>query len=314
VQRSDVHVSVGPCASAGFEGILGAVVYTHTWAGRARLAGRGYQSRRTLPHAAGACAFTLIELLVVIAIVSLLMSILMPSLKSAKELARTVTCAVTARSVGLATLMYADDEPDMRAPPNIYPNDEPGILGNASVDWGNPNSVCHGDWMIWARYCDAGHWGCPCDDLSEYADIASTRELMSYGVNQQCYNVPGNWPGSGQAYEPIRGPIVADMRRPAEKFMFGETRWGCYAIGHWAYAAAGLVRHYNYSANYIFFDGHVETLTWEQANGIPYDPAVGVLENLQAMGLTGNSWDAGQAASLAGCEAWFPDEVLESLP
>lgn len=54
-------------------------------------------------------AFTLIELLVVIAIISLLAAILFPVFSRARESARRASCLSSARQIGMAYSMYADD-------------------------------------------------------------------------------------------------------------------------------------------------------------------------------------------------------------
>ena len=71
-------------------------------------------------------AFTLIELLVVIAIIALLLSILMPSLSKAKRVAQTVICRTRLKQMGLAFMLYANDNND-----EFVTNDKPwGVTEN----------------------------------------------------------------------------------------------------------------------------------------------------------------------------------------
>ncbi|MCC6424352.1 MAG: prepilin-type N-terminal cleavage/methylation domain-containing protein [Phycisphaerales bacterium] len=64
------------------------------------------RSDSTTRHSA---AFTLVELLVVIGIIAILIAILLPSLQAARQQALNTACLSQVRQIGMAMMMYAND-------------------------------------------------------------------------------------------------------------------------------------------------------------------------------------------------------------
>jgi prepilin-type N-terminal cleavage/methylation domain-containing protein/prepilin-type processing-associated H-X9-DG protein len=138
-----------------------------------------------VPHAGR--GFTLVELLVVIGIISVLIAILLPAMARAKEQARMVACSSNLRQIGMAMVMYTNEN-KQRFP--------------FHADIGGMNKE---DWIHWQKARDpkesaiakymgdfkADVFRCPSDDVEVRPRILTERYVYSYSFNFLFASNPG---------------------------------------------------------------------------------------------------------------------------
>jgi prepilin-type N-terminal cleavage/methylation domain-containing protein len=148
--------------------------------------------QRSLP------AFTLIELLVVIAIIAILAVLLLPALAKAKEKAARTACISNLRQLGLAMVMYTNDNNDMLPWCQWYNNYGPSwiymphpigsapdpykLVGNALID--NTNDIPYIDQGVYYAYIRSRPvYYCPLDKQGNQDFIHRRQRVSSYIMN-----------------------------------------------------------------------------------------------------------------------------------
>jgi len=191
-------------------------------------------------------AFTLIELLVTIAIIAVLATLAVSAIGSVMAKSRSAKCANFMRQLGSAAMLYAADNE------------------NTLPATSHQRRQAIRPWTVTLQEYAGGkvNFRCP--------DDPDKKRVYTYLINDFLTPNPAGAPDLNFSRLPA-------LERPASTFLFGEASPKYVNTDHFHFSeyrgssmppekfqAQVAVEAHGDSANYVFADGHMETLTWER--------------------------------------------------
>lgn len=180
--------------------------------------------------------FTLVELLVVIAVLAILATLTLPGMRATFDRTHSVQCTSNMKQMGIAVQLFVEDHG--------------GVLPGTShgISWVDSLGLYLGK-----------------DFIGRCPAVPDHRARMTYGWND-CLATNGVGMRQSACRAPFETIAAAELAidQTSEHFHFSGARGGATRLTANQFKAEVNVAAHGAGANYLFVDGHVETLAWTE--------------------------------------------------